>query len=97
MLSSDNLPVSLTRLAMKDYTFADGTFIPRGTVVGVSTRTIHYNDRVYENPHAFEPLRFADKDGAKDRFVSTGLDHLSFGHGKHAWYAVLFLLRLSLS
>ena len=86
--------VSLTRKAMRDYTFADGTFIPRGTMVGIGARAVHFDDRLYENAQVFEPFRFVDTDkvdgeGARHRFVSTGIDYLSFGHGKYAWYVVL--------
>jgi len=79
--------VGLARKAMRDYTFADGTFIPRGTAVGVGTHAVHFDDGLYENAHVFEPLRFVDMnngEGAKHRFVSTGIDFLSFGHGKNA-------------
>ena len=87
--------VSLMRKAMRDYTFADGTLIPKGTLVGIGVNGVHFNDRLYENAREFEPLRFLDTDKAdgedtKHHFVTTGIDYLAFGHGKHAWYVILF-------
>ena len=87
--------VQVMRKTMRDYTFADGTFLPKGTVVGIGVNEVHLDDRLYENARMFEPFRFVntettDEDGAKHRFVSTGLDYLPFGHGKHAWYVVSF-------
>ena len=87
--------VDLTRKTMRDYTFADGTFMPKGTLIGIGVNAVHFDDRVFENARMFEPFRFADMDkvnveGAKHRFVTTGVDYLSFGHGKHAWYVALF-------
>ena len=87
--------VSLMRKAMKDYTFADGTFIPKGTLVGVGVNGVHFDDKVYDNAREFEPFRFVntektDGDAANHRFVTTGVDYLPFGHGKHAWYVTLF-------
>ena len=86
--------VDLTRKTMMDYTFADGTFIPKCTLIGIGINAVHFDNSVYENARVFEPFRFVtDKvnvEGAKHRFVTTGADYLTFGHGKHAWYVALF-------
>ena len=78
---------------MKDFTFSDGTFIPKGTMIAVATRSLHHDERFYENADAFEPFRFAemredDSEGVKYQFVSTAIDYLPFGLGKQAWYVV---------
>ena len=83
--------MSLIRRALKDFTFSDGTFVPKGTVVVAATRSVHYDEAYYPNAHVFEPFRFADlgkKDGedVKYHFVSTATEYLAFGHGRHAWY-----------
>ena len=87
--------VNLPRKAMRDYTFADGTFIPKGTLVGIGVNAVHFDDRLYKNARVFDPFRFVDtmdKHGAEHRFVSTGINYLAFGHGKHAWYGYLICL-----
>ena len=76
---------------MKDYMFSDGTFIPKGTLVGVADRFLHYGEKFYENPDVFQPFRLAEmhkegNDETKAQLVSTSIGHLFFGHGKHAWY-----------
>ena len=87
--------VQLLRKTMRDYTFADGTFLPKGTLVGIGVNEVHLDDRLYENARVFEPFRFVntemtEEEGTKHRFVSTGIDYLAFGHGKHAWYVISF-------
>ena len=82
------LSVQLMRKSMKDYTFADGTFLPKGTMVGIGVNVVHFDDSLYENARVFQPFRFVNTGSAKHRFVSTGVDYLSFGHGKHAWYVI---------
>lgn len=87
--------VGVWRKAMKDFRFSDGTFIPEGTVIGVATRCIHHDEEFYPNPDVFEPFRFAemqdnDGEGGKFQFVSTSPEYQPFGHGKHAWYGMLY-------
>ena len=85
----------LTRKALKDFTFSDGTFIPKGTVIVTPIRSIHHDETFYENAHAFEPFRFADLheedgEGVKHQFTSTTTEYLPFGHGRYAWYGLSF-------
>ena len=79
------------RKATKDFTFSDGTFIPKGTRINAGLVALHYDDALYENPEVFDPFRFVnvgeeDGEGAKHQFVATSPEYLSFGHGRHAWY-----------
>ncbi|KAG9311584.1 cytochrome P450 [Chiua virens] len=81
--------LAIKRKATKDFTFSDGTFIPKGTMIGIATRSLHLDDNLYENARAFEPFRFdamqsEDKVDIKYRLTSTGMEYLPFGHGKHA-------------
>ncbi|KAG8219285.1 cytochrome P450 [Butyriboletus roseoflavus] len=81
--------LSLTRKAMKDFTFSDGMFVPKGTTISAAARSIHRDETFYENPDAFEPFRFADLrgedgEGVKHQLVSTTTEYLPFGHGRHA-------------
>ena len=87
--------VQLLRKTMRDYTFADGTFLPKGTLAGIGVNEVHFDDKLYQNARVFEPFRFVntktmDEEGAKHWFVSTGIDYLAFGYGKHAWYVISF-------
>ena len=83
--------MSLTRKAMKDFTFSDGTFIPKGTLVSAASRAAHFDEDNYDNADVFDPWRFAkmEKDSASDalrnQFVNTHPEFLTFGLGKHAW------------
>ena len=45
---------------MRDFTFADGTFIPKGTTIGVATECLNHDDKFYESAEAFKPFQFAD-------------------------------------
>ena len=67
--------------------FSDGTAIPRGAQLAVSTHTAHCDDTVYEDPLKFDGFRFFKlrESSAKKvvGMVSSSQDHLSFGHGRH--------------
>ncbi|KAH7906709.1 cytochrome P450 [Hygrophoropsis aurantiaca] len=81
--------LSMSRKALKDFTFSDGTFIPKGTMVSVASHAIHHDSGIYDDADRFDPFRFADlrtEDGEamKHQMVSTNPDFLSFGHGRHA-------------
>ena len=56
---------------------------------------LHTDETVYENPTEFQPWRFAEMrepegEGMKHSMVTTSVDYVAFGHGRHAWY-VLFI------
>ena len=76
---------------MKDFTFSDGIFIPKGTLVSTTARAAHFDAENYDNPDVFDPWRFMrmESDGASDRLrnqiVNTHPEFLTFGLGKHAW------------
>lgn len=83
----------MSRLALKDFTFSDGTFIPKGTSVSAVAHPVHTDEKIYEDPLRFKPFRFAEKregtddarDAVKNQLVTTSMEYLLFGHGKHAW------------
>ena len=80
----------MQRKAMKDFTFSDGTFIPKGTIVAAIHSPVDVDEEIYEDPLTFKPFRFAEAhegadDAIKNQMVATSLRHLIFGHGKHAW------------
>ena len=83
----------MERKALKNFTFSDGTFIPKGTHVAVMARPVYVNENFYEDPLTFKPFRFAEareganeaRDAVKNQMITTSLQHLVFGHGKHAW------------
>jgi cytochrome P450 len=82
--------VALVRVAVNNFTFTDGTFLPKGTFVAAPSKPLHLDDELYENANVFNPFRFSDMredDGeTKHHFVSTSPEYLPFGHGKYAWY-----------
>jgi cytochrome P450 len=76
----------LTRVAVNDFTFSDGTTIPRGSTISVSTHNVHFNDKVYEDPLRFDGFRFSkimEVSAKKVGMVLSNQDHLSFGRGRH--------------
>ncbi|KAF9236823.1 cytochrome P450 [Melanogaster broomeanus] len=82
--------LSMMRKAMKDFTFSDGTAIPKGACVSIASRGIHLDNQFYENATMFDPFRFSDmrdEDGedVKHQFASPNPEYLTFGHGRHAW------------
>ncbi|KAI8294098.1 Cytochrome P450 monooxygenase TRI1 [Colletotrichum sp. SAR 10_98] len=79
---------SMQRVAVSDVTLSDGTFIPKGTSVSVSSHAL-FDANVYENPEKWDGYRFLrmrEQPGKENvsQLVSTAPEHLGFGHGKHA-------------
>lgn len=80
----------MNRKALKNFTFSDGTMIPKGTLVYASASPLHHDGDIYSNPDVFDGFRFAnmrmlDGESHKNQFVTTDLNFLAFGHGRHAW------------
>jgi hypothetical protein len=90
-----NLPllVVMERKALKDFTFSDGTFIPKGSHVAATAGPVHMDEEIYEDPLTFKPFRFAEaregandaREAVKNEMATTSLQNLLFGHGRHAW------------
>ena len=88
-----HLPVSMRRKALKDFTFSDGTVIPKGTHVTANVGPPNMDEKIYDDPLTFKPFRFAEaregaddaRDAIKNQMITTSLQNLFFGHGKHAW------------
>ncbi|KAJ7204783.1 cytochrome P450 [Mycena pura] len=80
--------VGVTRLALTDFTFSDGTTVPAGTLIGVSLAE-HQDEANYTNASAFDPFRFSRMreeagEGTKHQMVTASPEFLSFGVGRHA-------------
>ncbi|KAF7367730.1 hypothetical protein MSAN_00836900 [Mycena sanguinolenta] len=82
-------------IAKEGFRFSDGTVLPYGSYVAVAARPTHYDESKYENATKFDGFRFAQErtehqanhesnDVFKRQMISTAVDHLSFGTGKHA-------------
>ncbi len=90
-----NVPplVVMSRKAMKNFTFSDGTFIPRGASIAAISGAVNMDDKIYEDPLTFKPFRFSEaregansaREAVKNQLVTTSLENLTFGHGRHAW------------
>ncbi|KZW01892.1 cytochrome P450, partial [Exidia glandulosa HHB12029] len=79
---------NMFRKARSDFTFSDGTRVPKGTHLAVAAipRQIELG-----GGEEFDGFRFAHVDGeeeseeaAKHKFVSIGMNYLSFGLGRNA-------------
>lgn len=82
--------VNMERLALEDFTFKDGTVIPKGAFVSVAQRITHTDPDYYDNPLTFDPWRFSkgsEEEGgvAQQTATKASLEYVPFGLGKHAW------------
>ena len=78
------------RKATRDFTFSDGTFIPKGARIQAGITALHHDNALYENPEVFDPFRFAKMgESVKHQFAATSPEYLPFGRGRHAWYVYL--------
>lgn len=64
-------------------TLPDGTYLPKGTKIGIPVSEIHRDAAFYEDPREFVFDRFVGK--AELGLVNTTDTFLGFGHGRHAW------------
>jgi len=76
---------------LTDYTFSDGTVVPKGTLLAVPAHPIQIDEIFYSNPDVFDGFRFSnlrasEGESAKHHSSNTGTEFLHFGHGMHAWY-----------
>ena len=77
-------------MALKDVRFSDGTLIPANTMVVAAAAAMHMDEDYYVNAEVFDPWRFSNLreekgESTKHHFVSTSVDYVPFGHGRHAW------------
>lgn len=63
----------VTRVAMQD-TYLDDVHIPKGTVIGVCTHSVHADDKTWAEARRFNPMR-------KDLDYETSEGYVSFGGG----------------
>ncbi|KAF8590629.1 cytochrome P450 [Ramaria rubella] len=73
--------------AMKDYTFSDGTCIPKGTFISIAMLR-QLDEEVYTNVSSFNGFHFSeipDEERTNNQMVATNVDYLVIGHGRHAW------------
>ncbi|TCD70621.1 hypothetical protein EIP91_002652 [Steccherinum ochraceum] len=77
--------VSPQRMTTGDVTLSDGTFLPRGTLVGGNVIQIHSNEQFYPHAAEFDGFRYVE-DGKTTggSLITTSPTFLTFGHGKQA-------------
>ena len=85
-------PVSMTRLALRPFTFSNGVTVPAGTLISIPASATHRDERAYPNPDEFDGFRFAklresegDTTTSRYQTVSTSSEYLAFGLGRHTW------------
>ncbi|KZV78146.1 cytochrome P450, partial [Exidia glandulosa HHB12029] len=83
--------ISMARKVLKDFTFSDGTTVKKGQMLAVGLRATHYDSTIYHQADEFEGFRFVDSAettgdelALPNRLVSTSLEFLPFGTGRHA-------------
>lgn len=78
----------MRRLAEENIKLSDGTLIPKGSVISVSSDTM-WDPSIYPNPEVYDPYRFLklrETPGNENtaQLVSVTPEHMAFGYGKHA-------------
>ncbi|KAF9475570.1 cytochrome P450 [Pholiota conissans] len=81
--------LSMSRKALKDFTFSNGVTVPAGTHMAVATNATHVDGNLYSDPDRFDGFRFANKreeegESLKHQMVSLSHEYVTFGTGRHA-------------
>jgi cytochrome P450 len=85
----------VVRLVKLPFTFSNGVTVPARTLVCVPASAVHKDERIFPNPDEFDGFRFAklrESEGdttSRYQAASTSSEHLSFGLGRHTWWAFL--------
>ncbi|CAK5271097.1 unnamed protein product [Mycena citricolor] len=93
-----NGPVTMARKVIHPdgFMFSDGVKVPRGSFIYVSARPVHYDPNLHKDPEVFNGFRYSQLREEKadhhtveegifnSHMVTTSMEHLVFGHGKHA-------------
>ncbi|RDB20448.1 hypothetical protein Hypma_012416 [Hypsizygus marmoreus] len=80
----------MERKALKDFTFSNGTVIPKGQMVAIASFATHRDEVNYSDPDKFDGFRFADmresetEGFSKHQMVSLSNNYMVFGVGRHA-------------
>ncbi|TFK29185.1 cytochrome P450 [Coprinopsis marcescibilis] len=81
----------VNRKAVNDFTFSDGTTVPKGFRVAVAGQAIHEDKENYKSADAFDGFRFLElRDGGHEydnlrhQMVTLDSSFLFFGHGRAA-------------
>ena len=80
--------VNMNRVATAATRLLDGTLIPRGTKLGVSSHAL-WDATIHPAPARFDPARFLrlrQRPGEENawQLTTTRPEHIAFGHGRHA-------------
>ena len=78
------------RRVLKDFTFSDGTLVPKGTHIVTAFLPAQHDPDFYGDPETFNPWRYSDAreregDSVRHALTSPNPDYLIFGIGRHAW------------
>ncbi|KAI9441477.1 cytochrome P450 [Lactarius indigo] len=82
--------MTMTRLAIRPFTFSNGVTVPAGTHVAAPTGAINRDGEIYPNPEEFDGFRFVksrEQDGdavAGHQELHKFANHIVFGYGRHA-------------
>src|SRR5271168_5071057 len=65
------LPPARPRIVKQDYTFSNGTRVPKGTTINVPIAPGHLDETVYEEPLKFDGLRFVKMKERQDQKIRS--------------------------
>jgi cytochrome P450 len=80
----------MNRLAIKDFTFSDGSQVPAGTLVAVPQHELLRDEQIYEDPDHFNGHRFYTPESESDpaanvKHTDVRWDFPYWGAPSHAW------------
>jgi cytochrome P450 len=83
--------VTMARKALKPFTFADGTHVPKDNWICAPQQVINLNETNYSSPSTFDPFRFVPSPTASaeeihaSRFTTPSYNYLYWSGPKRPW------------
>jgi len=75
------------RLALRDFTLTNGTYIPAGTKISSAANPLHFDPEMYgENAAEFDGFRFIkrkDDGSVNQQLLTSTSEYIAFGYGRH--------------
>jgi len=82
------ITLSMSRMALRDFTFSNGTVVPAGTIINVSAYGTHHDAAIYKEAETMDAFRFSNMrtmegESTKHQMAAVNDSFVLFGGGRN--------------